>query len=561
MRRYFWIVALIVLALLLSLTSCSQPQPYGTIKGVREIYTLGSTVTIEWYTVNYEKANVPYEIVIKRPDGDEITVPATEESYSFVPKKVGKYTVSLYGGEKDNQTPLDSVSFFVTSLEFIEPKDGEIIGGPTWDGTVTVAWKELSGAPVEYQYSFDGANWTDVNSTSVKLMNLPDGNYKFYLKIKGVDMPPLTRSFKVDTTPPQLDFVGGSREHQYLWNGDFDPNGRYEEFEWTSSEDLSRLRVRFYLFDTKLGMRVGRINLVDSNGDGTYDELEVLPMASSAEHKWYYIVTNPKYWVMIISDKEMYIPGYDVDANTHTATPIGWTKVGFPMSSEYKLFIGFEAYDKVMNSTDPYLTAYQIVNLSERYETRNEPTIKIDGISAHVDQESSKLYLPITAENLKSYLSKEEHYSSETDKDTTFSSGLLYMQIPVVYSTGLTLSGVEWSNFWKGKKELNYYKVDDSASVVKYTGGDVVYLYKGFVNGEDESKPVEDTILATLVFDIKDLESSVASAQIWYEGDFTKYPNFKDIPNVILTDNLGRQIDGVVVDNTTVLVPIEGGEK
>ncbi len=560
MKRYFWVLALLVLALLLSLTSCSQPQPYGTIKGVQEIYTLGSTVTVEWYTVNYEKANLPYEIVIDTPDGSEITVPATEESYSFVPEKVGKYTVSLYGGEKDNRTLLDSVNFFVTSLEFVGPSDGEIIGGPTWDGTVTVSWKELSGAPVEYQYSLDGVNWTEVDSTSVKLMSLPDGNYTFYLKIKGIDMPPLTRSFKVDTTPPQLDFIGGSREHQYLWNGDFDPNGRYEEFEWSSNEDLSYLLVRFYLFDTKLGMRVGRINLVDSDGDGIYDDLEVLPMASSAEHKWYHIVTNPKYWVMIISDKEMYIPGYDVD-ETGASTFIGWTKVGFSMSSEYKLFVGFEAYDKVMNSTDPYLTAYQFVNLNERYEFSNEPTIKIDENSAELDPESSKLYLAITAKNLKSYLSKEEHYSSETDKDTTFSSGLLYMQIPVVYSTNLTLSNVEWSNFWKEKKELNYYKVDDSASVVEYTGGDVVYLYKGFVNGEDESEPVEDTILATLVFDINDSSSSVASAQIWYEGDFTKYQNFKDVPNVIITDNLGRQIDGVIVDNTTVLVPLEGGEK
>lgn len=560
MRRYFWVFVLVVLALLLSLTSCSQPQPYGTIKGVQEIYTLGSTVTIEWYTVNYEKANVPYEIVISTPDGSEITAPATEESYSFVPEEVGEYTVSLYGGEKDNQTLLDSVNFFVTSLEFVKPEDGEIIGGPTWDGTVTVVWKELSGAPVEYQYSFDGENWTDVDSTSVKLMGLSDGNYKFYLKIKGVDMPPLTRKFSVDTTPPQLYFIGGSREHQYLWDGDFDPNGRYEEFEWSSSEDVKYLLVRFYLFDTELGKRVGRINLVDNDGDGIYDNLKILSIASSTEHKWYYITTNPKYWVMVISDKEMYIPGFDVD-ETGASTFVGWTKVGFDVSNKLKLFVGFEAYDKVMNSTDPYLTAYQLVNLNERYETQNEPTLKIDRISAKVDQESSKLYIPITAENLKSYLSKEEHYSSETDKDTTFSSDLLYMQIPVVYSTNLTLSNVEWSNFWEGKKELNYYKVDDSASVANYTGGDVVYLYKGLVNGSDESEPVEDTVLATLVFDINNSSSSIANIRIWYEGDFTKYPNFKDIPNVILADNLGRQIDGVVVDNTAVLVPFEGGEK
>ncbi|MFW6121690.1 MAG: hypothetical protein ACOC80_12455, partial [Petrotogales bacterium] len=93
--------------------------------------------------------------------------------------------------------------------------------------TVTVEWEPIDGLEHSYSYSIDGEKAKTVNSTSVTLNDLSEGNHTLSVKIAEDEGYPSKFDFKVDMTGPSVSIYGTDRYTTALGDGDFRPFGRY----------------------------------------------------------------------------------------------------------------------------------------------------------------------------------------------------------------------------------------------------------------------------------------------------------------------------------------------
>ena len=306
--------------------------------------------------------------------------------------------------------------------------------------------------------------------------------------------------------------------------------------------DLDDLLVRFYRYDSTTGQRE-RVNLTDSDGDGVYDSWTI--PATPGAHEWYS-------W-----DLSNTFPNYTLTLNPYhdyNYFIVNNDRVDFPFEGDSKPKPGkglFEIGTKYGMYFAPYKdgkrgAAYVTFKLDERYSDDEEPVVKLISDKATVTA-GGTFTVTVKAPNVKEYVASCEHSAGN---DVSFNSSLMYIQIPVVYNN-LKVKKVEMPNFMPDKKDLS-----DVA-----TSGGVVTIYRGFVNGTDESEPVTD-VLAKITFEATDVAADT-TVQIGYEGYFALYPDYSDIPNSIFRDSNDSPIDGIITDLTPQIVPAvksRGGE-
>ncbi len=110
------------------------------------------------------------------------------------------------------------IDFLLERIDRI-PSDTSIVSGPDgqinyndiifeWRGTDTIT--PVSG--LQYSYKLDNASWLVTSTTTVAYSKLTDGSHTFSVKTRddaGNESTPATRTFIVDTTPPNISIVKG----------------------------------------------------------------------------------------------------------------------------------------------------------------------------------------------------------------------------------------------------------------------------------------------------------------------------------------------------------------
>ena len=225
------------------------------------------------------------------------------------------------------------------------------------------------------------------------------------------------------------------------------------------------------------------------------------------ESKFYGLLCENKSIEAVYADKYGYM------------TSVNVASVGFDMFKQYQVLLN--TID-VNGKSSAY--SWNDFILKERYDQDHYPTVFLTTKATSV-KPGDTFAVYVKTKNLKEYF---QNYLINCE----------YMQLPITYSASVTVQNVEFYNFMPNKEDLSAYS----------TGTSYLSLYKGFVNGTDESSAATDTI-AKITFKVgPDFTSSSAAVSLSYEGNFANYGNYKDLPNPVFRDGNNAVIDGVVVN-------------
>ena len=147
--------------------------------------------------------------------------------------------------------------------------------------------------------------------------------------------------------------------------------------------------------------------------------------------------------------------------------PVLLAKVGLQQGIQYKalLYAEEELYET------------HLIELRERYDADTKPEFFLANES-EIDDERQQIKVSVKAPNVAPFA---QVYQTK------------YLQIALSFPKALTLEAISFGNFFEGEKEFAHYRVLELADKT------VVLLYRGLVNGADESEAVsEDFAVLTL---------------------------------------------------------------
>lgn len=119
------------------------------------------------------------------------------------PKPIEKVIVVPQNGDKSIPQPTNSsCRKDVGPIEITTPKEGETATeNPV---CINIKYSDSSYCSVIWSYRINGGSWSDYNSNSPCLYNLPKGDVKFELRIQSTvsqDQETLTRNFTYEPSP------------------------------------------------------------------------------------------------------------------------------------------------------------------------------------------------------------------------------------------------------------------------------------------------------------------------------------------------------------------------
>jgi hypothetical protein len=520
--------------------------------------------TFQWRATDIDKKDVvTTQFVLTHAGTDLIKVPAgISGQATFTFTKPGTYTAMVVATDKKGLSSSDKIDFTITTDTNIEFTSKSLFGFEY----INLSWKSKNADKAHiYQYNIDGSNWTTVSSTpatEVALQfipesaggSIPDGNHYLFVRVadEGVNLetaPQAVFPFTVDTTPPTVYLINSDRniknyDNVYLPNGDSNPEGRYDLIQFGVIPGLTKIqsiKIRFYEFasakatDGSIYSKRFRLGLASSQGNHVFDQWTV----TSTDGTLYNAETQP--WFGLDT---YYVNKYGSDYilfNDNTVTLWGadgkyYAKNLFKLNTQYAMYI--DMVDEAGNESGAYVT----FALKERYDSDSKPVVYMDSSSATVTK-GSDITFKVETKNVKSYC---ESGGTIVGADFSFQYGLQYAQIPVVITSTATLStddiSVGFTNFMPGEEDLN------ACSKVQLDPNTVlVELYKGFVNGTDETTSATDLLSSITVSVPSDVASdTVYRAFIGYEGYFSNYPFYKGhLPNPTFRNPANQPIDGI----------------
>lgn len=351
-----------------------------------------------------------------------------------------------------------------------------------------------------------------------------EGNYKVEVILPDSDVKK-ELSFKVSALEREVYLDGGRIYYDYL------------------SEELlspaTNLYIRFYKLYEKVMdngevvLERRRLNLLDTDGNNIYDTWKILPATATSSDQLWYNIPNP-YNLYDTVWQLSYIEYNDEKINLKY-TGISGTFAGNTLKVTFAE-VGFELnnwYSRYVSTTDFSKVIYDQFMIHERYDSDSKPVFKIVPEKKTVSPGQS-LKIFVKAENVADFAKIYD---------------VRYMQFALNHSTMLVLDSVEFPEFMDGLKETGAYNKNDSS----------VVLYKAFFDKEDESENATSTI-AVLNFTVTNDATGELSASLVYEGWWSAYSNYPDLPNPLIKDKNNSNVDGFVFDHTPVVITVGGEE-
>jgi hypothetical protein len=573
MKKY--LLGIFVVALLAFMLASCVPQDHPPVvsfvtpsgvnaKTIADGGTYGPALyTFQWEARDLDKKDVvTTNFVLTHAGTDLLTVPAgISGQATFTFSDPGTYTAIVTATDKKGLVSSDKIDFTIVTNPNIDFTSQNLFGFEY----INLSWKSTNG-PHVYQYNIDGSNWTTVSSTpstEVALQfvpksaggTIPDGNHYLFVRIadNGVNLetaPQAVFPFIVDTTPPTVYLINSDRniknyDNVYFPNGDSNPEGRYDLIQFGVMPGLTKIssiKIRFYEFasakasDGSIYSKRFRLGLASSQGNNVFDEWTEAStdgtLYTGSTQPWFALDTYyvNKYGSDYILFNDNSVTLWGADGNHYFAKNL------FKLNTQYAMYI--DMVDEAGNESGAYVT----FALKERYDSDSKPVVYMESSSATVTG-GSPITFNVETKNVKSYC---ESGSTGVGADNTHQDGLAYAQVPVIVTSSATIStsniSVNFTNFMPDKKDLSGYNVTqlDARHVL-------VNVYKGFINGTDETTSATDLLSSITVNVPSDAASdTVYAAYIGYEGYFSSYPMYKGhLPNPTFRNLENQPIDGI----------------
>lgn len=177
---------------------------------------------------------------------------------------------------------------------------------------------------------------------------------------------------------------------------------------------------------------------------------------------------------------------------------------------------------------------YKGFMLRERYDSDSKPVFSIEATPTSVST-GATFTVKVVGKNVADFA---KLYDTR------------YMQLSLWKDSGITLESVDFSDFMDGFADVSAYNVNDNS----------VTLYKGFTVDKDEPEEASD-VFAVLTFKVNDdFDGSEISLGLAYEGWWTGYGDYVDLPNPIFRDKDNKALDGFVIDYVPVTVSVESAD-
>ncbi len=439
-----------------------------TIEPLKGYIAQGTEITFSWEYKSQEKVEATNQIL--HVGDNEISVTGTSYATELA---AGEYDVWLEAEVKNENmfskkpTTVESKHYdlvvYDPGVEFLNEETAYATT------TVTVEWEPVDGLEHSYSYSIDGDEAKTVNSTSVTLKNLSEGNHTLSVKIAEDEGYPSKFNFKVDMTGPSVSIYGTDRYTTALGDGDFRPFGRYALIYWGFSEPVSGAEIRIRQFTDE-----GLVWVTN------------------------WIPWDPEYdWILINDDKvTLYMP-----------QGVAYMEDVIELGESYLIYIG--GYDELGNWNNNYAS----FKLEERYTDETKPEIWVDpvAVSPATEEASGTLTVAVGAPNVKEYIENltQEYFAP----DNTENSYLMYLQSTLNHSEGLEVDTVEMPNFMEHMKDLSQFLVVDNA----------VTFFKGFVAGlgiEEEAYDIIAVVTFKFGTELNGTKAQVGLGYDYYIRDF-----------------------------------------
>lgn len=151
------------------------------VAGALSIPVLLTVIILNLSNLNSQKKNsptqAPAEKVIVVPQNNNQSTPGVEPTNVFCKKEVGPISIT-------------------------NPKEGETVtDNPLY---ITIKYNASDYCSVVWSYRINSSSWSEYNSNSPSLYNLPNGNVKFELRVQSTvsqDTDSLTRNFMYSVSP------------------------------------------------------------------------------------------------------------------------------------------------------------------------------------------------------------------------------------------------------------------------------------------------------------------------------------------------------------------------
>lgn len=377
----------------------------------------------------------------------------------------------------------------------------------------------LTGEYVESALKVVKDDETVLEDTGVEHVFVADEEGFYTVSVSSVDgKSTKTLTFKVSALEREVYLDGGTIYYDYNIPA------------MSESDDL--LYMRFCMYEEEpvseesdeVYSERKRLNLLDTDGDGVYDQWEVLPAASSTEQQWcavdYAFEAYDTTWTL-------YFIEYREDQIMLWYLGITGPYKGYLMNSEFAE-VGFELnrrYSRYLwnYSSDEY--TYQQFILHERYNSDTKPEFYLEA-STNTIALGDEVKVYVRADNVADFAKLYD---------------VRYAQITVKHSDNLELSDVSFGNFMEGLKDVGNYNSNETS----------VVLYRAFLNGEDETAD-PTTTFAVLTFRVTEDATEDASVELVYEGWWDTYGDYPDLPNPIFKDSNNSNVDGFVLNHEPV---------
>ncbi len=520
--------------------------------------------TFKWQAKDMDKEDVVTTEFVLTHAGTTVLGPVNtgisgEATYTFT--EAGIYTAKVTATDKKGMFTSSVLNFTIATDPNIQFTGKDLFGFEY----IVLPWKSKDGSKHIYQYSIDGSNWVTASSTpatSVVLKFVPksaggsmsDGNHYLFVRVADNDVnlataPKAVFPFTVDTTPPSVYLINSDRniknyDNVYLPNGDSNPEGRYDLIQFGVLPGLTKIasiKIRFYEFasgkapDGSIYSKRFRLGLASSQDNNVFDHWTI----ASTDGNLYTGKTQP--W---FDFDTYYVNKYGSDYilfNDNKVTLWGadgryYAKNLFKLNTQYAMYV--DMIDEAGNESGAYVT----FALKERYDSDSKPVVYLESQEATAVK-GSTLNFTVSTKNVKDYC---ESGTTGINADKTNQDGLAYAQVPVIIRSTTALStkdvSISFTNFMSGKQDLSNYSLTQLSTKVV-----LVNLYKGFINGTDESSAATDVLANINVSTPSDAASNtVYKAYIGYEGSFVKYLNYKGhLPNPTFRDMENKPIDGI----------------
>ncbi|ACR79801.1 hypothetical protein [Kosmotoga olearia] len=278
-----------------------------------------------------------------------------------------------------------------------------------------------------------------------------------------------------------------------------------------------------------------RLNLVDTDGDGLGDAWEEIPNDRPDLQDW---ISCPATLTAYDTTWQFYQLMYGEDFIRCRYYGTSGTYQGYVLVDTLAE-VGFELgvpYSRYIYMDTPYgpIGDYKGFMLRERYDSDSKPVFSIEATPTSVST-GATFTVKVVGKNVADFA---KLYDTR------------YMQLSLWKDSGITLESVDFSDFMDGFADVSAYNVNDNS----------VTLYKGFTVDKDEPEEASD-VFAVLTFKVNDdFDGSEISLGLAYEGWWTGYGDYVDLPNPIFRDKDNKALDGFVIDYVPVTVSVESAD-